>query len=147
MDRLAEMTKERMFLLSAIVGDEKGYEEQSNCQHEIDDHWLLEQSFPKWAFIENRYNDDSTNWWIPNYTAFSSMVRSAGPRIIEGLYSTYRPAHLSLSPSAALIERRFPCVAEPQCSLGWVGIGIAVVFEYGEVLLATPIATPNPIRT
>ena len=34
--------------------------------------------FPKMHFIENRYADDPTNWWIPNRACVEAMLRSAG---------------------------------------------------------------------
>ena len=37
--------------------------------------------FPKLHFIENRYSEDPTNWWIPNRACAEAMLRSAGFRI------------------------------------------------------------------
>lgn len=34
--------------------------------------------YPKLHFIEHRYADDPTNWWIPNRAAVEAMLRSAG---------------------------------------------------------------------
>jgi tRNA (mo5U34)-methyltransferase len=34
--------------------------------------------FPKLHFIEHRYVDDPTNWWIPNRACTEAMLRSAG---------------------------------------------------------------------
>jgi tRNA (mo5U34)-methyltransferase len=34
--------------------------------------------FPKMFFIENKYSDDPTNWWIPNRACTEAMLRSAG---------------------------------------------------------------------
>jgi tRNA (mo5U34)-methyltransferase len=34
--------------------------------------------FPKLHFIEHRYADDPTNWWIPNRSCAEAMLRSAG---------------------------------------------------------------------
>ena len=34
--------------------------------------------FPKLHFIEHRYADDPTNWWIPNRNCVEGMLRSAG---------------------------------------------------------------------
>ncbi|MFZ5676388.1 MAG: TIGR04290 family methyltransferase [Pseudomonadota bacterium] len=38
--------------------------------------------FPKLYFIEERYADDPTNWWIPNRSCAEAMLRSAGFQII-----------------------------------------------------------------
>jgi tRNA (mo5U34)-methyltransferase len=34
--------------------------------------------FPKLHFIEHRYADDPTNWWIPNRACVEAMLRSSG---------------------------------------------------------------------
>jgi tRNA (mo5U34)-methyltransferase len=39
--------------------------------------------FPKLHFIEHRYADDPTNWWVPNRACVEAMLRSAGFRIID----------------------------------------------------------------
>ena len=35
-------------------------------------------TFPKLHFIEHRYAEDPTNWWIPNRACAEAMLRSAG---------------------------------------------------------------------
>ena len=57
----------------------------SNRTAEIDknyDFWTTDQfesdEFPKLHFIEHRYADDPTNWWIPNRSCAEAMLRSAG---------------------------------------------------------------------
>jgi tRNA (mo5U34)-methyltransferase len=46
------------------------------------DFWTTNQfesdEFPKLHFIEHRYADDPTNWWIPNRNCAEAMLRSAG---------------------------------------------------------------------
>ncbi|MFL6350655.1 MAG: TIGR04290 family methyltransferase [Bryobacteraceae bacterium] len=37
--------------------------------------------FPKMHFIEHRYSEDPTNWWIPNRACAEAVLRSAGFRI------------------------------------------------------------------
>lgn len=39
--------------------------------------------WPRMYFIENRYADDPTNWWIPNRAAAEGMLRSAGMEIVS----------------------------------------------------------------
>lgn len=34
--------------------------------------------FPQMYFIEHRYSDDPTNWWIPNRACIEAMLRSSG---------------------------------------------------------------------
>jgi tRNA (mo5U34)-methyltransferase len=57
----------------------------SNRTTEIDedyDFWTTDQfdsaGYPKLHFIEYRYADDPTNWWIPNRSCAEAMLRSAG---------------------------------------------------------------------
>jgi tRNA (mo5U34)-methyltransferase len=40
-----------------------------------------ERDFPKMFFIEKRYSQDPTNWWIPNRAAVEAMLRSSGLEI------------------------------------------------------------------
>ena len=39
--------------------------------------------FPKLHFIEKRYADDPTNWWVPNRACTEAMLRSAGFQIVD----------------------------------------------------------------
>jgi tRNA (mo5U34)-methyltransferase len=34
--------------------------------------------YPKLHFVENRYANDPTNWWVPNRACAMAMLRSAG---------------------------------------------------------------------
>lgn len=40
-------------------------------------------AFPKMYFIEKRYSNDPTNWWIPNRACVEAMLRSSGFEIAE----------------------------------------------------------------
>ena len=37
-----------------------------------------ESGYPKLHFIEHRYADDPTNWWVPNSACAEAMLRSSG---------------------------------------------------------------------
>jgi tRNA (mo5U34)-methyltransferase len=39
--------------------------------------------YPKLHFVEHRYADDGTNWWIPNRACAEAMLRSAGFQITQ----------------------------------------------------------------
>jgi tRNA (mo5U34)-methyltransferase len=39
--------------------------------------------FPRMYFIENRYANDYTNWWIPNRACAEAMLRSSGLEIVS----------------------------------------------------------------
>ncbi len=42
-----------------------------------------EPGYPKLHFVERRYADDPTNWWIPNRACAEAMLRSAGFEILS----------------------------------------------------------------
>ncbi len=84
LDRLAEMTKKRIYIQSFIIGDESDrYHDKANYKRSVDDPLLQDPAYPKLMFVENLYNGDSTNWWIPNFTALSALVRSAGLKVLD----------------------------------------------------------------
>ncbi|MDB5613220.1 MAG: type 11 methyltransferase [Devosia sp.] len=48
------------------------------------DYALFDQpDFPKLHFVEHRYADDPTNWWVPNAACAEAMLRSAGFEITD----------------------------------------------------------------
>ena len=84
LDRLAEMTRERIFIHSHVIGHKrKPVASKPDYKRNVDDHLLEHPGFPRLAFVEAQYNEDSTNWWIPNRTGMEAMTRSAGLRIID----------------------------------------------------------------
>jgi tRNA (mo5U34)-methyltransferase len=42
-----------------------------------------DERFPRMYFIEHRFANDPTNWWIPNRAGFEAMLRSAGFEILS----------------------------------------------------------------
>jgi tRNA (mo5U34)-methyltransferase len=42
-----------------------------------------EPGYPRLHFVEHRYSDDPTNWWIPNQACVEAMLRSAGFSILQ----------------------------------------------------------------
>jgi tRNA (mo5U34)-methyltransferase len=51
------------------------------------DFWDTEQfdrpAWPKLHFIERRYANDETNWWVPNAACAEAMLRSAGFAVLD----------------------------------------------------------------
>jgi tRNA (mo5U34)-methyltransferase len=39
--------------------------------------------FPRMHFVEHRYSEDPTNWWIPNRACAEAVLRSAGFKIMS----------------------------------------------------------------
>ena len=84
LDRLAEMTRERIYIHSHVIGYKREpVISKPDYERKTDDHLLEHPGFPRLAFVEAQYNEDSTNWWIPNRTGMEAMARSAGLRIID----------------------------------------------------------------
>jgi len=54
-------------------------ENQPFSEQEIFEH----PNYPKLFFVEERYADDPTNWFIPNRAAAEAMLRSSGFSVIE----------------------------------------------------------------
>jgi tRNA (mo5U34)-methyltransferase len=49
------------------------------CETEIFD----DARFPRMYFIEERYSQDPTNWWIPNRACAEAILRSSGFEIVD----------------------------------------------------------------
>jgi tRNA (mo5U34)-methyltransferase len=51
------------------------------------DFWTVDlfdrSAYPKMHFVEQRYADDPTNWWIPNRACVEAMLRSSGFQVLE----------------------------------------------------------------
>jgi tRNA (mo5U34)-methyltransferase len=51
------------------------------------DFWTVDlfdrPTYPKMHFVENRYADDPTNWWIPNRACVEAMLRSSGFQVVD----------------------------------------------------------------
>jgi tRNA (mo5U34)-methyltransferase len=48
---------------------------------------MLDDAWPKMAFIEHRVADDESNWWVPNASCVEALLRSAGFEVLS------RPEH------------------------------------------------------
>jgi len=82
LDRLAEMTRERMYFQSHVVGEQQTVHDGSDYVPGVDDAVVASADFPKMAFIEKLYNGDPTNWWIPNPAALEPLLRTAGMKVV-----------------------------------------------------------------
>ncbi|HEU4453615.1 MAG TPA: TIGR04290 family methyltransferase [Longimicrobium sp.] len=76
-----------------VVGDlllfqsmQRGSEEieHPEADHEFWETELFDRpGWPKMFFVEHRYANDPTNWWIPNAAGAEAMLRSAGFQIVD----------------------------------------------------------------
>ena len=44
---------------------------------------FADETFPRMYFVEKRFANDPTNWWIPNRACFEAMLRSTGFEILD----------------------------------------------------------------
>lgn len=44
---------------------------------------ILQEGWPKMAFIEKKFNDDPTNWWFANKSCILAMLRTCGFKVFE----------------------------------------------------------------
>jgi tRNA (mo5U34)-methyltransferase len=50
--------------------------------HPIDERAALnDPGWPRLAFIEHRFANDPTNWWVPNHAAVEALLRSSGMEV------------------------------------------------------------------
>jgi len=76
------VVKDMLIFQSMQRGSEKVEEVKADY-----DFWNTEifesPDFPQMYFIEHRYSQDPTNWWIPNRSCMEAMLRSSGFQIVE----------------------------------------------------------------
>ena len=86
LDILSQKTRRMMvFQTLTMPGEEAA---ATPDDFEINDRGrMLEESWPKMAFIEKKMAGDITNWWAPNHAAIEAMLRTCGLRVTE------RPGH------------------------------------------------------
>ena len=85
LDLLAQRTRRLMVFQTLSLPGETVYPDTED--HPITEREpLLDAGWPKMAFIEHRFSNDPTNWWVPNHAGIEAMLRSSGLRV------TSRPA-------------------------------------------------------
>ena len=72
----------RLVFQSMLRGSTEVKEWQKNYRF-----WETEQfghpAYPSMYFVEHKYADDQTNWWIPNRAAAEAVLRSSGLEILD----------------------------------------------------------------
>lgn len=80
LDRLAEMTKLRLIMLTEVIGPEGIIEPKEN--YNLDETSILETpAFPRMVFIEKAFSSDYSNWWFPNESCIFSLIRASGMKV------------------------------------------------------------------
>ncbi len=82
LDLIHEHVARDLLLFQSMLRGDSGLEPiESNY-----DFWTTAQfdgpAYPKLHFIEHKYADDPTNWWVPNRACAEAMLRSAGFSIL-----------------------------------------------------------------
>jgi tRNA (mo5U34)-methyltransferase len=85
LDILSRRTKRMMMFQTLSLPGEEVYPDTDD--HPITEREpLLDAGWPKMAFIEHKFSNDRTNWWVPNHAGIEAMLRSSGLQV------TARPA-------------------------------------------------------
>jgi tRNA (mo5U34)-methyltransferase len=82
LDKVIKKVKKALVFQTMIRGSEDVKEVATNY-HFWNKEIFADPAFPQMYFIEHRYADDPTNWWIPNRSAAEGMLRSSGLEIIS----------------------------------------------------------------
>jgi tRNA (mo5U34)-methyltransferase len=80
LDIVASKTKRLLIFQSLMMPGDVVSKDSTDYDIEQRDHFL-KASWPKMAFVEDRFAGDPTNWWIPNRAGVEAMLRSAGLNI------------------------------------------------------------------
>jgi tRNA (mo5U34)-methyltransferase len=78
LDLIRDHVARDLFIFQSM---QRGSANVEPLQHNYDfwqEEMFLSPDYPKLHFVEHRYADDWTNWWIPNRACAEAMLRSAG---------------------------------------------------------------------
>jgi tRNA (mo5U34)-methyltransferase len=81
LDKVVQKVGGKLVFQTMIRGSEETREWAKNYQF-WDKKMFDDPCFPCMYFIEHRYANDPTNWWIPNCAAAEAMLRSSGVKIV-----------------------------------------------------------------
>lgn len=80
LDILAQRTRRMMMFQTLSMPGEEVYPDTLD-HHITEREPLLDPGWPKMAFIEHKFSNDRTNWWVPNHAGIEAMLRSAGLQV------------------------------------------------------------------
>jgi tRNA (mo5U34)-methyltransferase len=86
LDLLAARTRKLMMFQTLTMPGDSVYPAKADYPIEEREP-LLDEGWPKMAFIERKFSGDPTNWWVPNHAGVEAMLRSSGLRVVA------RPGH------------------------------------------------------
>jgi len=82
LDQVIKKVKGKLIFQTMIRGSEQVRQWKENYSF-WEKNIFFEPDFPTMHFIEHKYSNDQTNWWIPNRAAVEAMLRSSGLEITE----------------------------------------------------------------
>ncbi|MEX2594633.1 MAG: TIGR04290 family methyltransferase [Anditalea sp.] len=68
----------KMMVFQTLMMPDKVEKTIKDNYHVNDRKEMLEEGWPKMAFIEKELAGDPTNWWVPNHAAVEAMLRTCG---------------------------------------------------------------------
>jgi tRNA (mo5U34)-methyltransferase len=78
LDLIHEHVTRDLLVFQSMLRGSPGVEDVSENYEFWQTHHFDKPGYPKLHFIERRYADDATNWWIPNRACVEAMMRSCG---------------------------------------------------------------------
>lgn len=82
LDKVVQKVAGKLVFQTMIRGSEELREWETDY-HFWDTKIFNDPRFPAMYFIEHRYANDPTNWWVPNRAAAEAMLRSSGMKIVD----------------------------------------------------------------
>jgi tRNA (mo5U34)-methyltransferase len=77
LEKVVEIVRERLVFQCMLRGSEEVY--PVGIDYPITEKEIFnDPSFPAMYFLEHRYAQDPTNWWVPNRAGMEAMLRSCG---------------------------------------------------------------------
>ena len=83
LDLIREHVADDLLLFQSLQRGAKTVHETAEDYDFFDTAPFEAADFPKMHFIERRYSNDPTNWWVPNRAGTEAMLRSAGFAITD----------------------------------------------------------------
>jgi tRNA (mo5U34)-methyltransferase len=84
LDILAQKVRQAMLFQTLMIPGEGVLEETWDCKL-ADRDKLNHPGWPRLAFIEHKFAQDPTNWWVPNRAGAEAILRSSGLKIVAQL--------------------------------------------------------------
>jgi tRNA (mo5U34)-methyltransferase len=78
LDLIREHVAERIVVVQSMLRGSRNEMHVEENYPFADEDVFSRPEYPALYFVEHRYAEDPTNWWIPNASALTAMLRSAG---------------------------------------------------------------------